>query len=261
MPRLYVFDLDGVLYRGEAVIPEAPAALARLRAQGKTLRFLTNNSTQARSVYAEKLTRLGMPCAPEEIVTSASATAAYLASRGAAGQVVFAVGGPGLVEELARVGLSVRTVADPPEQDRSVQIVAVGLDRAFRYETLLRAQQILLRGAEFIATNRDSQYPVEEGVIPGGGSIVAAIAAAAEREPLTIGKPERHSLDSLLAQTGVPASDAALVGDRLDTDILCGNRVGVETILVLTGVNDRQQADAAPPEQRPARIIPTLAAL
>lgn len=261
MPRLYVFDLDGVLFRGETVIPEAPPALARLRAQGKRLRFLTNNSTQARRVYAEKLSHLGMPCAAEEIVTSASATAAYLVQRGAAGRTVFVVGGPGLCEELERAGMRVRTVADPPQGDRAIEIVAVGLDKAFRYETLLRAQQALLRGAEFLATNRDSQYPVEGGVIPGGGSIVAAIAAAAEREPLTIGKPERHSLEGILKETGVPASEAVLVGDRLDTDILCGNRVGVGTTLVLTGVNTREQALAAPPDQRPDRILETLDAL
>ena len=258
MSSTYVFDLDGVLWRGESVVPGAPEAIARLRAAGKRLFFLTNNSSQPRRVYVEKLTRLGMPADESEIATSASITAAYLASQGAAGKSVFAVGGPGIADELGRVGVTVVTVADPEERDAECVYVVVGLDKEFRYETLRRAQQCLLRGATFIATNRDGQYPVEDGVIPGGGSIVAAIAAAAEREPLTMGKPEPLGLQLLLERAGVAAKDAVMVGDRLDTDILCGNRCGVPTVLVLTGVGTQAQAEAALASHAPTRVIPAL---
>jgi phosphoglycolate/pyridoxal phosphate phosphatase family enzyme len=261
VPLIYVFDLDGVLWRGDSVVPGAPEAIARLRAEGKRLYFLTNNSSQPRRVYVEKLTRLGIPAQESEIATSASITAAYLTQQGAVGKTVFAVGGPGIHDELGRVGISVVSVADPEEQDLACDYVVVGLDKDFRYETLRRAQQCLLRGATFIATNRDGQYPVEQGVIPGGGSIVAAIATAAEREPLTMGKPEPLGLQLLLQLAGVAPEDAVMVGDRLDTDILCGNRCGVPTALVLTGVGTREQAAAAPPELAPTRVIATLAEL
>jgi len=258
---VYVFDLDGVLWRGESVVPGAPEAIARLRGAGKRLFFLTNNSSQPRRVYVEKLTRLGMPADEDEIATSASITAAYLESQGAAGKSVFAVGGPGISDELGRVGINVVTVADPEERDLDCDYVVVGLDKNFRYEMLHRAQQCLIRGAGFIATNRDGQYPVENGVIPGGGSMVAAIAAAAEREPLTMGKPEPLGLQLLLQLAGVAPQDAMMIGDRLDTDILCGNRCGVPTTLVLTGVGTREQAAAAPEGFAPARVVATLAEL
>lgn len=259
---VYVFDLDGVLFRGQTVIPEAPPALESLRASGKSLFFLTNNSTQPRSAYVEKLTAMGMPCSEDEIVTSASATADYLCRvRGAAGKTVFAVGGQGIKDELERVGIAVRTVDDDPELDAECEFLVAGLDKNFRYETLHRAQQILLRGTEFLATNRDSQYPVEGGVIPGGGSIVAAIAAAANREPQTIGKPETLGLETILSRAGVWPNEAVMVGDRLDTDILCGNRLGVPTVLVLTGVSTREEAETAPDELRPTQVIETLAEL
>jgi 4-nitrophenyl phosphatase len=257
--KIVVFDLDGVLFRGEQVIPEAPRCLERLRAAGKRLFFLTNNSTQPRRVYVEKLTRLGMPCVEEEIVTSASATAAYFTDvlKLKNGRI-FSVGGPGIREEFERVGFTVSSIADPKETDSDCSHLVVGLDRAFTYETLLRAQQLLLTGAGFVATNRDAQYPVENGVTPGAGSIVAAIAAAADREPLVIGKPEPHGLLAILDRAGVDPGEALMIGDRTDTDILCGNRCGVPGVLVLTGVMDAARVAAAPSEEKPERVIATL---
>ncbi|MFM7321374.1 MAG: HAD-IIA family hydrolase [Armatimonadota bacterium] len=259
LPRLCVFDLDGVLFRGETVIPEAPRCIERLRSAGVAVAFLTNNSSQPRTVYVAKLTRLGMPCTEEEIVTSASISAWYLREETVGrGATVFAVGGPGIRDEMERVGISVRSTVDPVERDHECDHVVVGLDREFRYETLLRAQQCILRGARFIATNRDTQYPTETGVIPGGGSIVAAVAAASETEPTTVGKPERHGLDLLMARHALGPADVVMVGDRPDTDILCANRCGVASVLVLTGVTDREQAECAPTEMRPGRIVDTL---
>ena len=256
---LCVFDLDGVLFRGETVISEAPRCIERLRSQGVRVAFLTNNSSQPRSVYVAKLTRMGMPCVEGEIVTSASISAWYL-SRELAGNAstVFAVGGPGIRDEMNRVGIAVRSVADPEERDIECDYVVVGLDRDFRYETLLRAQQCILRGARFVATNRDTQYPTETGVIPGGGSIVAAVAAAAEVEPITVGKPEPYGLRLLMDRYGLPAEAVQMIGDRPDTDILCANRCGVPSVLVLTGVTHGDQVPAIPEGMRPGRIIATL---
>ena len=257
--RAYIFDLDGVLYRGEDAIDGAAETLARFRAlpSPPLLFFLTNNSTQARRDYAAKLTRLGMPCSEGEIVTSASATAAYLQGQGAAGRSALVVGGHGIREELTRVGMEI--IPADAAIETHADFVVVGLDRQFTYHTLWRAQQAILRGAAFVATNRDDSYPVEGGqVIPGGGAMVAAIEACTETTPLVIGKPEPYGLQAILDAAGVSPAEALMIGDRLDTDVLCGNRLGVPTVLVLTGVTSEAKVRQAPPEMQPGRIIYSL---
>jgi 4-nitrophenyl phosphatase len=261
-PRVLVFDLDGVLYRGEDAVDGAAESLTRLRRQEPpvTLYFLTNNSSQPRRVYADKLTRLGMPVHEDEIVTSASATAAYLADDPkAAGKTALAVGGPGIADELTRIGMIVRRAEELQPTGEGIDYVVVGMDRNFNYHTLHVAQQAILNGATFIATNRDGQYPIEAGkVTPGGGAMVAALEACSEVTPIVIGKPETLGLQTILRHSGVRPDEAVMIGDRLDTDVLCGNRLGVPTVLVLTGVTSPETAAAAPPEMRPTRIIPTL---
>lgn len=259
--RVFVFDLDGVLFRGEEPIDGAAETIARLRSRPEpaTLFFLTNNSSQPRRVYVEKLTRLGMPCNEDEIVTSSSATAAYIRDvLGVKQAKVLVVGGPGIVDELERVGLTTQ-MSGEPETGEAFDFVVAGLDREFTYHKLWRAQQAILNGATFIATNRDHQYPIEGGkVIPGGGAIVAAIEAAADVVPRVIGKPETLGLETILRRAGARPEEAVMVGDRTDTDILCGNRLGVPTALVLTGVTDAAKAAAVPDEQRPGRILQNL---
>lgn len=264
--RVFVFDMDGVLFRGEESVKGAPETLERLRTQTPSVSifFLTNNSSQPRSVYVEKLTRLGMPCSEEEIVTSSSATAAYLTRHlKATGKTVLAVGGPGIRHELSRVGMVIRTAADFADADEArADFVVVGMDRDFNYHTLYAAQQAILHGAQFIATNRDGQYPVEHGrVIPGGGAIVAAIEACADTVPTVVGKPETLGLRIVLDAAGVAPEEAVMVGDRPDTDVLCGNRLGVPTTLVLTGVITEERAKELfeeDPQMTPTRIIHNL---
>ena len=260
MYRLVVFDMDGVLFLGNTPLADAPLAVDRLKKAGITVRYLTNNSTQTRQFYAEKLGGFDIAVSPDEIVTSASATAAWMAATTNI-KTVFVVGGGGLMDELQAVGITVITRDSPTTMDVTCEAVVAGLDKGFTYDTLLRAQQVILRTTTFIATNRDTQYPTETGVIPGGGSIVAAIAAASECEPITIGKPEPLGLEFLLAQTGAAPEQALMVGDRLDTDIACANRVGMHSACVLTGVTTREQATAAKGIYRPGRIIATLAEL
>ena len=252
--------MDGVLFLGNTPLADAPLAVDRLKKAGITVRYLTNNSTQTRQFYAEKLGGFDIAVSPDEIVTSASATAAWMAATTNI-KTVFVVGGGGLVDELQAVGITVITRDSPTTMDETCEAVVAGLDKGFTYDTLLRAQQVILRTKTFIATNRDTQYPTETGVIPGGGSIVAAIAAASECEPITIGKPEPLGLEFLLAQTGAAPEQALMVGDRLDTDIACASRVGMHSACVLTGVTTREQATAAKGMYRPGRIISTLAEL
>ena len=198
-----------------------------------------------------------MPVA--SIYTSAYATAVYLKEKGAEGKTVFVVGEPGLARELeASGGLHAITVADSvPHTD--VDYVVVGIDKNFTYDKLRFAHAAITRGhAQFIATNRDATFPMEQGEIPGGGSLVAAVATASGREPVTIGKPEIHAYQTILEAAKVPPEQSVMIGDRLDTDIAVGNRAGAHTILVLTGVTNAEAANAALHDLRPEHILQDL---
>lgn len=255
MRQTYIFDLDGVIYRGNEPQPDAIETVARLRSSGDSVFFLTNNSTQTRQQYADKLTGMGIPTIPDDIMTSACAAALYLAETGGRGKRAYVVGEEGIREELKAVGIQV-------VEQEPADYVVVGIDRLFTYQKLLNAQQAILHGAQFIATNRDVTYPLEEGrVIPGGGSIVAAVEAATGKTPILIGKPEIYSVKMVLEKAGSRPEDAVVIGDRLDTDILAGRRAGTRTVLVLTGVSTREDAESAPLEMRPDRVIERLGEL
>jgi len=258
----YVFDLDGVLYLGDTQIPHATNAIEGLISSGKKIYFLTNNSGKTRNAYKQKLEAVNGLSMPESsIFTSAYATALVLKSRGA-GKRVFVVGEAGLAEELSVVaGMDVITVADSVPED-SIDYVVAGIDRQFTYDKLRFAHGAITRGhAEFYATNRDSTFPMEVGEIPGGGSLVAAIATATGIEPTTIGKPETHAYEAILEVAKLAAKDSVMVGDRLDTDIAVGRRSGAATILVLTGVTSRAKAEAATGDEKPDFILNDLSEL
>jgi len=143
-------------------------------------------------------------------------------------------------------------------ENEPVDFVVVGLDRGFDYQKLLKAQRAILSGAEFLATNPDPTFPTEEGLIPGAGSIVAAVERATGRRPKVIGKPEPFMLELALRLSGARREECVVVGDRLDTDILAGNRAGMITVLVLTGVTTEEEARRAEGELRPKFVIPNL---
>ncbi len=254
--KAVIFDLDGVIYRGKTAIPGGSDTLSQLRDQGRQAYFFTNNSTRSRESYVELLAGFGIESDPEHIVTSASLTAEYLQSKYRRATVLV-VGEAGLVEELRRVG--VRVVRRRGE--RTLDAVVVGMDRKITYAKIREAQQALLTGAEFIATNRDATYPIEGGLIPGAGSVVAAIATAAEREPITMGKPSEWSGKLIARHAGVEPWEALMVGDRIETDIVMGRRAGLWTCMVLTGISSFGEAGARPEEERPHWVIPSIAEL
>ncbi|WP_119322608.1 HAD-IIA family hydrolase [Capsulimonas corticalis] len=259
----YVFDLDGVMYLGDTQIPYATEAVERLRAAGKNVYFLTNNSGRTRASYCEKLKAVNGLDAPEsEIFTSAYATALYLKGHGAEGKTAFVIGEAGLAAELSEVGgLQTVTVADSVDPN-TIDYVVVGIDRQFTYDKLRFAHAAIKQGhAQFIATNRDATFPLEHGEIPGGGSIVASVATATGIEPITIGKPETHAYEAILQTAGVNAAESVMIGDRLDTDIAVGKRAGARTVLVLTGVTSEAAANSAPENWRPDVIIGDLRGL
>jgi len=242
--RLVAFDLDGVIYRGSLLLPHVPEALADVERRGFSVRFVTNNSTKHRREVAEILRSLGVPAEPGQILSSAAATAGWLRAHAArtdgAARVLY-VGERGLGEELFDAGFqAVHALEAELEEAKRADFVVIGLDRAFNYDSLARAQAALLAGARFIATNGDTTYPAEEGLMPGAGAIVAAVAAAGGVTPTVIGKPHAGLAEALQEDTGIPASQTLLVGDRLETDIDFGRRHGMRTALVLTGVTTQE---------------------
>ena len=251
------------MYRGSEAVAGAAESLTALRARldKPQLFFLTNNSSQPRRDYVEKLQSMGMACLEEEMVTSSSATAFYLRHvlQAPPGQTVLCVGGEGIRDEMRLSGYTVVRTDEPEDPAQKIDFVVAGMDRNFNYQTLNRAQQAILQGATFLATNRDGQYPIEGGrVTPGGGAMVAAIEACTDTVPLVLGKPEPLGLEAVLQMANCKPADALFIGDRLDTDILCGNRVGVPTALVLTGVTSEAKALDATGDMKPGRIIHTL---
>ncbi len=251
---LYIFDLDGVLYRGNTAQPFAAETISTLKSTGRKVFYLTNNASVSRQNLADKLNRMGISASPDECMTSSYATGLWFQEFGYVGQNVLVVGEQGCKDELRRAGMH---ILDDRSED-PVHFVVVGIDRSFSYEKLHQAQQAILNGATFIATNRDPTYPLEGGVSPGGGSIVAAVATAVGNEPITIGKPETYTIKKILELTKVSADQAAMVGDRLDTDILVGNRAGVLSILVMGGVTTREEAESAADGLKPEIIIESL---
>lgn len=261
---LVAFDLDGVIYRGKTVLPGALTALEAVTAKGLLLRFVTNNATLHRSAVAARLQGMGLPATTEQVLGSAAATAAWLRGHFPPGTRVLALGEAGLVQELREAGFHAEHVLAGhdlgllplPPSVAPVQAVAVGLDRELSYESLAAALQAILDGALFVATNIDSTFPAEGRILPGGGSVVAAVAAAAGREPLVIGKPGLGMAEALMSTTGVEYERMLLVGDRLDTDIEMGLRAGMRTALVLTGIT--RQEDLERSERRPDFVLSSL---
>jgi len=240
--RGWLLDLDGTVYVGDRLVAGAAAAVTALRAERRRVAFLSNKPIQTRDEYAAKLTRLGVPATPDEVVNSSLVLARHLA-RLDPGAPVFVIGEPPMLAEMRAHGFEVRP-------DAAVRWVVIAFDRTFTYAKLDVALQAVRRGARLIATNPDRTCPVEGGEIPDCAGMTAAVEAVTGRSVETIvGKPSPLMLEAALAVLGVPAAEAVMVGDRLDTDVVMGKRLGVATILVLSGVT-------APDDPRIAEVAP-----
>ncbi|MDW8052588.1 MAG: HAD-IIA family hydrolase [Armatimonadota bacterium] len=253
----FVFDLDGVVYRGRRALPHAVEVLNLLLDSGRQVFFVTNNSGATRQQYADRLRALGIPAHPEQFITSGWATALYLQQAFGPNARIFVVGEPGLKEEIRAAGFEVVDQVEP----HLPEAVVVGIDRSFTYERLAQAQYAILNGARFIATNADATYPAEDRLLPGAGALVAAIAAATERRPLVIGKPNPQILLPFIEQGVIQPERTLLVGDRLDTDIALANALHIPCALVLTGVSTRDDVACAPLEHLPQWVLNDLGEL
>ena len=252
---LVIFDLDGVLILGTDPVPGAPDAIGRLRESRIPLAYGTNNASRTAGEVADLLTSIGIPATADEVMTSAQAAAAVLAQRFPAGSPVLVVGAPALAQDVREVGLQTVTSAD----DKPVAVVQ-GYGPAVGWPVLAEACLAIRAGATWVATNLDRTLPSPRGPLPGNGSLVAVLATALNRQPdLVVGKP-----DPGLFQQAAQSRNAArtlVVGDRLDTDIEGANRAGMDSLLVLTGVSQRADLAAAPPERRPTYVAEDLSAL
>lgn len=257
MHRAYILDLDGVVYRGQQILPGARAFVEEADAAGRPVLFLSNNSFATPDEVAAKLARLGIPYPEPRVLTAGQAAAAAIAERFPGGRV-FVLGVEAVERMVAAEGLACVSLAEAPE---SAQAVLVGLDRRLTYERLRFALRAVLAGAAFVAINRDPRLPIEDGFEPGTGAIVAALAYASGMTPDVIGKPEPGIVHQALRRLGSQAGETLMIGDGLDLDIVAGHRAGVETALVLTGLNSRAEADAAEGERRPDHVYDDLTAL
>ena len=243
--KAWIFDMDGVLYVGTNVLPGTNELLDALTLRERQVMMATNNSMATPEAYERKLAAMGMHVPADAVLTSATATRDYLLRTLPADSGIFVIGMPALREQLFD-GTPFHPVQFGEEDPAAL---VIGLDLNFTYDKLKQGMQALQSGALFIATNADTTLPTENGLVPGAGSIVAALAAASGRKPIVIGKPETPMLEDAMMRMGVSPSETVMIGDRLDTDILAGYRAGANTVLVLTGVSTRDDlimADALP---------------
>ena len=241
-----ILDMDGVLWEGETPLPGMPEFLAFLRAQNIRILLATNNASLTPDSYVQKLARMGAAVGREEIITSATATAEYLKTVVRPGEKVFLIGEEGLTRAVEAAGL---TAAGPDELHAAY--VVCGMDRSLSWQKLATATINLRGGARLIGTNPDLTFPTERGVAHGNGAILAALTAASGVKPAIIGKPYPALFQMALRRLGVPKSQVAALGDRIETDILGARSAGLKSIMVLTGISTRK-------ELRRAKIRPTL---
>jgi HAD superfamily hydrolase (TIGR01450 family) len=250
-----LLDLDGVVYVGRRPVPAAADSLAKARAAGQRLAFVTNNASRTPSAVAALLTEVGVPAEPSDVVTSAQAAARLLAERLPAGSEVLVVGGMGLRQALYAQGLRpVSTAAGRPAA------VVQGYHPDLSYGTLAEGARAVSMGALFVGSNGDLTIPGGDGPPqPGNGALLRVITAATGVEPVVSGKPERPLHQESVLRTG--ARRPLVVGDRLDTDIEGAWNGGADSLLVFTGVTHPLQALTAPPHRRPSYLAPDLTGL
>jgi NagD protein len=248
--RSWLMDMDGVLVREEQAIPGADQFIARLRERGRPFLLLTNNSIYTRRDLAARLAANGIEVPEEAIWTSALATARFLEDQRPEGSA-FVIGEAGLTTALHDAGYTLT--------ERAPDYVVLGETRTYSFERITRAIRLIAAGARFIATNPDAIGPTPDGPLPATGSVAALISHATGVEPYFVGKPNPLMMRSALNTIDAHSETAAMVGDRMDTDVVSGLEAGMETILVLTGVTTREEAERYP--YRASRIVDSVADL
>ncbi len=248
--RSWLMDMDGVLVREEEAIPGADRFLSLLRERGIPYLILTNNSTYTRRDLAARLARSGLEVPEESIWTSALATARFLEDQRPGGSA-FVIGEAGMTTALHNAGYTLN--------DEAPDYVVLGETRTYSFERITRAIRLIEAGARFIATNPDPTGPSSDGPVPATGSVAALISRATGVDPYFVGKPNPLMMRSALNALDAHSETSAMIGDRMDTDIVSGLEAGMETILVLSGVTSRAAAERFP--YRASQILDSVADL
>ena len=235
--RAVILDMDGVLWRGEQVLPGVAEFFAFLVQHRIPFLLATNNSTHTVASYVTRLQKAGVPAQPQHVITSAVATADYIRQHYSPETPVYIIGQEGIRQAMAEHGFR--------EDPANARLVVVGMDFHVTYAKLKTATLRVRAGADFIGTNGDRTFPIPEGLAPGNGSILAALEAATDVEPLIVGKPQRPMFEMALARLNTAPEHTLMVGDRLETDILGAQGVGIRTALVLTGITTPEHAQTA----------------
>ena len=228
----FIVDMDGVIYHGNRLLRGAAELVAWLRRNGKRFLFLTNSSERSPAELSQKLARLGIEVEAEHFYTSALATATFLASQKPGGSA-FVIGEPGLTNALYDAGYTMNNV--------NPDYVVVGEGRSYGLEAIERAVRLVFQGARLVATNPDLSGPEEGGIIPACGALVAPIELTTGKKAYFVGKPNPLMMRHALKRLGATREETAIIGDRMDTDIIAGVEAEIETILVLSGVTSREE--------------------
>lgn len=240
-----ILDMDGVLWHGDTPMPGLVDFFDTLRSADIGFILATNNATKTAVMYTERLARFGVDVPPQQILTSAEATAAYLAELYPQGSPVYVIGAKGLHDAVLAQGFRIVTPAEARAGALAVSVVA-GLSPTVTYEELAMGAHLVNQGVPFVGTNPDPTYPSEIGPLPGSGAILAVITTATGVEPTLIGKPGPIVFREAVKLLGGDASTVAMVGDRLSTDIYGAKAAGLRAILVLSGISTREEAENGP---------------
>ncbi|HEY3506827.1 MAG TPA: HAD-IIA family hydrolase [Actinocatenispora sp.] len=249
-PECWLTDMDGVLIHEGSPVPGAIEFVARLRESGKPYLVLTNNSMQTPRDLQARLERMGIAVPEEAIFTSALATAQFLDGQRPGGSA-YVIGEAGMTTALYQVGYVL--------SDHDPDYVVLGETRTYSFEAITKAIRLVADGARFIATNPDPTGPSNEGVLPATGSVAALISKATGVEPYFVGKPNPMMMRSALNTVQAHSETTIMIGDRMDTDVLCGIEAGLETVLVLTGITRKDEIERFP--YRPSRVVDSIADL
>ena len=240
----FICDMDGVIYHGNRLLPGAREFVAWLYREGKEFLFLTNNSGKTQRELQEKLARMGLEIDEKHFYTSALATAAFVAGQMPKARA-FVIGEPGLLNALYERGITFDETAP--------DYVIVGESSSYTYDNICRAVKCVQKGARLIGTNSDLTAPTEQGIVPACRALVAPIELTTGKAAYYVGKPNALMLRTGLNMLGVRSQDAAIIGDRMDTDMVAGIETGLDTVLVLSGVSSRETVERFP--YRPRLIL------
>lgn len=240
----FIIDMDGVIYHGNMLLPGVTEFLGWLENSGKKYLFLTNSPERTPKELHEKMARLGINVGEDHFYTSALATASFLANQKPNGSA-YIIGDAGLIHAMYSAGYTVNNV--------NPDYVVVGDTHSYNFEKIELAVNLVIRGAKLIGTNPDVSGPVENGITPSTKALIAPIEIATGKKAYYVGKPNPLMMRIALKRLGVKREDAIVIGDRMDTDVICGLESEIDTLLVLSGISDRKTIDQFP--YRPQYIL------